>query len=110
MHGDIDNVIKFLAENLVFDEKGYPELIGATPQQKLLFGVRHSALHFAKTAGKIAAVSEDTDHGDALNLAEIKKQVSKAFANTLRLAELAGMSEKEILEAIEAKYRKKIFE
>ncbi len=59
MHGDIDNVIKFLAENLVFDEKGYPELIGATPQQKLLFGVRHSALHFAKTAGKIAAVSED---------------------------------------------------
>src|SRR3989344_5005614 len=101
MNGDIDKLISFITQHFVFDENTYPELMGASPKKRLSFAIQHSALHFAKTAGKIASVSESVDHGKELNIEEIRENIPKALVNTLRLAELVGMREKEIVQAIE---------
>lgn len=108
MHGDIDKLIVFIAEHFKFDEATYPELKGASSEKRLEFAIRHSALHFSKTTGKIAAVSEDADHGGSLDIEAVKENVSKALISVLRLAELVGMSETDIVDAIEMKYKSKI--
>jgi hypothetical protein len=104
----LTTVITYIGKHFVFDEKKYAALAGATEQQKLKYGINHSALHFAKTAGKIAAVSEGADHGAELDIAELKENVPKALINTLKLAELIGMTEEEIVAAIEKKYGDKV--
>lgn len=106
MNGNIDKLIKLISENYAFDEKTYPELKGADEKQRLKFAIRHSALHFAKTAGKIAAVSEDTDHGSEIEISELKKNIPKALINVLRIAELLKISEDDLIKAIEEKYTK----
>lgn len=108
MSGNIDKLIAFIAENFVFDERTYPELKGKPESERLAFAINHSALHFAKTAGKIATVAEGMHHGEEQNLAELKVNVPKAIVNALRLAEVIGMTEKDIISAIEGVYKKKI--
>lgn len=76
--------------------------------KKTAFAVKHLGLHFAKTAGKIVTVSERADHENEINWEEIKENIPKALINTLRLAELAKMTEKEIVEDIESKYKDKL--
>lgn len=107
MNGEIDKLIKFIAKHFPFDEKTYPELKGADEKKHLIFAIRHSAMHFAKTAGKIAAVSEDADHGTEIKINELKENASKALVNTLRLAELLNMSETDLIHAIEEKFGEK---
>jgi len=104
MDGNIDKLIKFIAEHFVFDENTYPELKDASEKERLAFAIRHSALHFSKTAGKVAAVSEDTDHSGEIDIASLKENIPKALINTLRLAELVGMSEKDLIKSIEDKF------
>lgn len=108
MHGDIDKLIQFIAKHFKFDAATYPELQGKNESEILAFAIRHSALHFAKTAGKVVAVSEDADHGNSLDIEELKANVPKALINTLRLAELLHMSERDILGFIEQKYNDKL--
>ena len=103
MKGEISRLIEIIAKRFPFDENHYPELRGASETERLLFAVRHSALHFAKTSGKIAAVSEDVDHGNALDMSDAKTSVTKALIDILRLAELLGMTEEDITKAIEEK-------
>jgi hypothetical protein len=71
----------------------------------LAFAVRHCALHFAKTAGKISAVSERVDHGEDIDMNELRENVHKALINTLRLADLVGLSGKDLIVAVEEKYQ-----
>ncbi len=108
MQNSLDKLIKLITKHFVFDEKTYPELKGMNKEERLAFAIRHSALHFAKTAGKVAAVSEDADHGDEIDVQELKKNIPKAFINALRLAELVDMSASDIIRAIEEKYGEKV--
>ncbi len=100
MNGGIDQLIEFIAQHFSFDVAIYPELKGATEDERLKFAIRHSALHFAKTAGKIAAVSEDADHGEDINIEDLKINISKSLINTLRLAELVQLSEDDLTKRI----------
>jgi|SRR3989344_6340439 len=97
---DLDKLIEFIADNFKFNEQKYPQLKGVSKEEVLTFAIKHSALHFAKTAGKIAAVSENVDHGGELDIKELKENVSKSLINTLRLADLAGISDTELLKTI----------
>ncbi|OGD31908.1 hypothetical protein A3C91_00575 [Candidatus Azambacteria bacterium RIFCSPHIGHO2_02_FULL_52_12] len=108
MQGNINQLIQLIAKHFTFDEKTYPELKGASEEERLAFAVKHSALHFAKTAGKIAAVSEDADHGGAIDTVDLKINTTKALISILRLAELLNMSEKDLIKAIEEKYNDRI--
>ena len=108
MDGNIDKLIKLIATHFVFDEKTYPELKDASDEQRLKFAIKHLALHFAKTAGKISAVSENLDHGEKINFDELKTNIPKALINTLRLAEALHVTEDELIAAIEEKYKDKL--
>lgn len=107
MAKNIDELIHYIAQHFPFDEDHYPELKGATEQQRLNFAIRHLTVHFAKVTGKIATVAEGTDHGSSPNLEELRLSIPKALINTLRLAELVGMTESDIIKAIEDKYENK---
>lgn len=107
MNGDIDKLIKYIAEHFVFDENTYPELANATDREKHDFAIRHLSLHFSKTAGNISSVSESADHGEEVDIDKIKENIPKSLINTLRLAELVGMREEEIISKIKEKYSEK---
>ena len=104
MKRGIDELTQFISQHFLFNEAHYPELRNANDEQRLVFAIKHSALRLAKTAGKISAVAEDIDHGTKPNLDELRTNIPKALINTLRLAELVGMSEVDIIKAIEKKY------
>ncbi|PJE64868.1 MAG: hypothetical protein COU90_01220 [Candidatus Ryanbacteria bacterium CG10_big_fil_rev_8_21_14_0_10_43_42] len=108
MNGDIDRIIKFTAKHFVFDEKTYPELVNNSNKQRLIFAIRHSVLHLAKTSGKVASISEAVDHGKEVDMAQLRADISKALIAVLRLAEVIGMSENDIVRTIEEKYNDKI--
>ena len=100
MNGNIDQLIQFIREHFVFEAAKYPELEGVSEDEHLKFAIRHIALHFAKTAGKITAVSENVDHGEPLNVAQLKLNIAKSLINTLRLAELVHLSEDDLQKMI----------
>lgn len=99
-----DTLIEFVTKHNIFNEKKYPELAGATQEEIFRFAVKHSALHFSKVAGKVAAVSESVDHGGVTDVEELKKSISKTVVNALRLAEVIGMTGEEIIQRIEKQY------
>lgn len=104
---EIDRLIALVAKYFTFDAKAYPELAGKDEKQTLAFALRHSALHFSKTAGKIAAVSEDIDHGEEIEIDKIRKNTVKALMNTLRLAELVGLSGQDLVQSVEENVQEK---
>ena len=99
----LSSLISLAAQRHACTEGDYPELAGKDAQQRRIFALRHSAIHFAKTAGKIAAVSEAADHGGELDIEELRRNVPKALINALHLAELVGMSGEEIEGLLEEK-------
>lgn len=103
MNENIDSLMQYIAKHFQFNEKKYPELRGASDDEVLRFAIRHSALHFAKTAGKIAATSEDIDHGNKMDIKTMKTDIAKSLINTLRLAELFKMSGAELTALIKKK-------
>ena len=105
MKGELDRLIQFVGKLFVFDEKKYPELTGASDKERFDYGVRHSALHLAKFGGKVAAVSEDVDHGGEGDIEELRKAVPRLLITVLKLADLLGMSEADLIRAIEEKYK-----
>ena len=108
MDKNLDTLMKYVALHFEFNAKKYPELIGASEEDTLRFAIRHSALHFSKTAGKVAASSESVDHGGILETEELKSNVAKSLINTLRLAELLKMSATELTELVKESLDKPI--
>lgn len=105
MQGELDKLIEFITQHYPFSSDVFPSLEGKTDEEKFIFAVRHVAMHFAKTAGKVVAVSEDADHTNKVDTEVLKDEIPKALINVLRLASLVNMTEKEIIESIEEKYR-----
>ena len=89
-------MIALIRKHFVFDETNYPELAGRGEGERLAFALRHVAIHCAKTTGKIATVSEAADHGEVVDTEGLKLDCAKALINTLRLADLVGLSGKDL--------------
>ena len=104
MFNDLDRLKQFISKHFACEPDTYPELKGADEKKRLSFEIRHVGLHFEKTAGKVAAVSEDADHGDIIDLPDLQLNIAKSLINTLRLADLAGMSGEDLVRAIEKQY------
>ena len=105
---DLDKLIRLTAKHYRFDAKTYPELEGAGYSKMMRFAIRHSGIHFAKTAGKVIAVSEKADHGEPMDFDSLKENIPKSIVNALRLAELVGMNGSDIVKAVEEQYKDKI--
>ena len=100
MKNDLNSLIHRAEEKFDFNEEKYPELVGASDEVTYRFAIRHASMHFAKTAGKIIAHSEDIDHGGLGDTEELKTNVAKSLLNTLRLAGLLNMNEQDLVNRI----------
>ncbi len=65
-------------------------------EEKLHFAIVHLGKHYAKTAGKIVAETEEFDHTQVMKLENLKIDVAKSLLNTLRLASLVGINGAEL--------------
>lgn len=102
--GEVGRLIALISEHYVFDPAAYPVLDGASEETRRIFGVRHCALHLAKLAGQVASVSEAADHTSRLDIADIRAIASKTLINALKLAEIAGMDDVELVRSVELRY------
>lgn len=107
MHGDLQNLIDFVSRHVVFDEEHYPSLVGASEEARLQFALKHSALHFAKGTGKIAAIGERADHGKEFVVDDMKAELARMLITTLWTADKIGMTQQDFVAAIEEKYGSK---
>ncbi len=96
----MNELIHYIGEKWLCTPARYPEMEGMNEDEKFRFVLRHSALHFAKTAGKIASVSEDVDHGDQINIEDLKTNTAKSLINTLYLAGQLKMTEEELAKLV----------
>lgn len=99
----IDELRSFVAHALPVNEARYPSL--SPDDNAVAFCVKHSALHFSKTSGQLAALAEKLDHGAEADLEEATKIVANSLVNALKLAEELSISTSSILAFLEEKYR-----
>jgi hypothetical protein len=97
----IAELTHFIAERYTFTPEKYPELARIDDASKRAFAIRHLGIHFAKTAGKIAAVSEAADHGSPLDEESLRTDIAKSLLTTLRLAEIMNMTTEDLVKRIE---------
>jgi hypothetical protein len=100
----LTTLISYFAKHAPWDADHYPAIANMSDQQRLAFQINHSALHFAKTAGNICAISEAAEHGKEITVEPLKVHVAKSLINTLRFAAVLGMTEEELVKVIEEKY------
>lgn len=100
----LDSLIDLIADLLPVDEKTYPELADRDQAEAITFCLRHSALHFSKTAGRLAAFVEDADHGKYDRIQTLQTIVAASLVNSLKLADEIGLSGPEIIHVIQSKF------
>lgn len=100
----LDALIDMISDLLPVDEKTYPELAERDRAEAIAFCLRHSALHFSKTAGRLAAFVESADHGNFSEIEALEAIVAASLVNSLKLADEIGISGPEIMLQIEQKF------
>ncbi|MDB5260452.1 MAG: hypothetical protein JWN37_683 [Candidatus Nomurabacteria bacterium] len=105
MEATLDELIQKISEKYKFQEASYPPVKSMSEEEIKAFAINHLSLHFSKTAGKIAAIIEDVNHGGTLKIENLKSDLNKSLGNTLRMAELIGMRGKDFLDYINDKYK-----
>jgi len=100
---DLRELIPFVAEHWKFDGEKYPDLSGVEDPILIQgFIIRHIALHMAKATGALGSLGERIDHGELSDEKELRLYIRKFFVNTLRLAEVAGMSASDLVDEVTA--------
>lgn len=93
----LDEALRRTAAALPYTADHYPMLDRATREEQIVFAVRHSALHLAKTAGELASLSEQSDHGCPIDAAKLRRVALKAVVNAMRLVVTAGLRPRDIM-------------
>jgi hypothetical protein len=97
----IDELRSYIVAALPVDRVQYPSL---PDEDVVAFCVKHSALHFSKTSGQLAALAESIDHGRAPDLFEATKIVANSLVNAFKLAEELSISTESIVAFVHDKY------
>ncbi len=100
----LDELIDLVSDLFPVDEAHYPALRYQPSGPDVEFCLRHSALHFSKTAGRLAAWVEDADHGKFAKIEALESIVAAGLINSLKLADEIGVSGTEILSRIKQRY------
>jgi hypothetical protein len=96
----LNEALTFVSEKYKETETEYPELRGLSDAEKIKFSIRHCVLHSAKITGKLAAISEGTDHGSPIDMEKVRGFAVKEMINALTLASRIGLSGDELLNRI----------
>lgn len=97
----IDELRSYITAVLPVNSDHYPSLPG---QDVVSFCVKHSALHFSKTSGQLAALAEALDHGLSPDMSEATKIVANSLVNALKLAEELSIPTESIIAFLYNKY------
>lgn len=100
----LDELMDMINELLPVNEITYPELANCERSEAVAFCLRHSALHFSKTAGRLAAFVENADHGKYSEIEALEAIVAASLVNSLKLADEIGISGVEIISQIQEKF------
>lgn len=93
---DLSALMEFIGARYEFTEEHYPGIGQLSPEERLHYAVRHSALHMMKSTGAIAAEAEAADHGGDMDPDKLKTATTKMLVNVLKLAEELGISGHEL--------------
>lgn len=100
----LDSLMYFVSDLLPVDAQQYPSAPLSSQSDAINFCLHHSALHFSKTAGRLAAFVEDADHGHFAKIQTLEGIVAASIVNSLKLAEEIGLTGSEIMQAVKAKF------
>ena len=100
----LDSLMSFVSYLLPVDNQHYPSAPLASQSDAINFCLHHSALHFSKTAGSLAAFVESADHGHFPRIQTLENIVASSIVNSLKLAEEIGITGSEIMAAVKAKF------
>lgn len=100
----LDVLIEFVSTLLPVNDDKYPAIRHFSRDQTVEFCLRHSALHFSKTAGRLAAYVEEADHGRYADIQILQSIVAASIVNSLKLADEIGISGPDIMEQIRDKF------
>lgn len=100
----LDSLMSFVSELLPVNEQSYPGASLESQTDAIRFCLHHSALHFSKTAGRLAAFVEGADHGQFAQFQALESIVAASLVNSLKLAEEIGLTGSEIMIAVKSKF------
>lgn len=100
----LDSLIDMVSDFLPVDSAHYPNLSRYASGETVEFCIRHSALHFTKTAGKLASWIEDADHGNYRQIDTLEAVVVAGLVNSLKLADEIGVSGADIISQLRERY------
>ncbi|WP_133365617.1 hypothetical protein [Qipengyuania sediminis] len=100
----LDCLIDYVSDLLPVTNAEYPDVEAFSRGEALEFCLRHSALHFSKTAGRLAAFVENVDHGKYDHIEKLQAIVAAGLINSLKLADEIGISGPEIIAQMRAKF------
>ena len=100
----LDSLIEYVSALLPVTNHQYPDIESRSRGEALGFCLRHSALHFSKTAGRLAAFVEGVDHGKFEEIQKLQAIVAASLINSLKLADEIGISGPQIINQIRDKF------
>lgn len=87
-------------ERWPFDGLDDPEMEERLVHERRVFALRHILMHQAKALGKLLEAVEPCDHGAQCDEEKLRLTVRNFFINTLRMAEVSGMTADDLVESI----------
>lgn len=100
MAKDLQELMHIIDEVFQCNEEVYWKL-GHLPKERWDNEIiSHSSRHLSKSAGKLAGVCEDYEHGAAFDTETAKDAVLSAQATLLKVASMLGMSAEDLLEGV----------
>ena len=93
---NVEHLMKMVNEEWVFDKINYTPMKSMSQKEKRLFAIEHVLKHQTKALAKAIETLERFEHGTLLDEEKLRLSVRNFFINTLRLADIVGISPKEL--------------
>lgn len=84
--------MKTVKEDWVFDKGNYPPMKSMSQKEKRVFSVEHILKHQSKALAKATEALERFDHGFPLDEEKLRLSNRNFLINTLRMADVLGVS------------------
>jgi hypothetical protein len=97
---DINELYQLAIKHWPCNEHVYPDLQGATDDQKTVFTANHILLHAQTNLGDVARYIENTHHGENPDAQILRKAAWKMILHGLRLGAATGLSAEQLAEEI----------
>ncbi len=97
---NLNEALREIATRYPFTHEKYPELATSNEVQQKDFSIKHGILHVTKSLGILAAVLENSDHGNSTNHQLFQRALVKMLIDVLRLAEIENLDETQIYSQI----------